>query len=164
LKEIEQALNLNPNNANYLANSALFLMGLNQKEEGLALIGKAMRRNPHHPGWYNFVPFLYHYYRGEYKTALADANGFNTPDYFWDPLIRTAVLGQLGHQEEAEKAVDELLALVPDFEPRGRSLIQRMVYLDEHLDMLEEGLRKAGLEMQHDKTGSSPQPSQIVNS
>jgi len=164
LAEIEQVLNLNPNNANYLANSAVFLMGTGQWEHGLALIGKAMRLNPHHPGWYHLVPFLYHYYQGEYEAALLKANRFNTPEYFWDPLIRTAVLGQLGHQEEAEKTVGELLALVPDFEPRGRHLIQRMVYLDENADMLAEGLRKAGLEMQHDKTGSSPQPSQIVNS
>ena len=42
----------------------------------------------------------------------------------------------------------ELLALVPDFERRSRHLIQRMVYLDENVDMLAEGLRKAGLETQ----------------
>ena len=42
-------------------------------------------------------------------------------------------------------AVNELLALVPDFKSRGPSLIRRMVYLDEHVDMLVEGLRKAGL-------------------
>jgi adenylate cyclase len=148
LKEIEQVLNLNPNNANYLANSALFLMGLGQWEEGLALIEKAMRWNPHHPGWYHFVPFLYHYYRGEYETALVDANGFNTPDYLWDPLIRTAVLGQLGRQSEAQKASGELLALVPDFELRGRSLIRRMVYSEENSEMLLDGLQKVGLETQ----------------
>jgi len=147
INEIEQALSLNPNNANYLANSALFLMGLGQGEDGLALIEKAMRWNPHHPGWYHFVPFLYHYFRGEFKTALNDANGFNTPDYLWDPLSRTAALGQLGHRAEAEKAGAELLALVPDFKGRGRSIIQRMVYTEENTEMLLEGLREAGVEI-----------------
>ena len=42
----------------------------------------------------------------------------------------------------------ELLTLVPDFETRGRHLIQRLVYLDENVDMLAEGLREAGLETQ----------------
>ena len=148
LMEIELVLKLNPNNANYLAASAVFLMGLGQRERSLALMRKAMRLNPHHPGWYHFVPFLYHYYRGEYNTALVDANGFNTPDYFWDTLIRAAVLGQLDRQTEAKKAEGELLALVPDFERRGHSLIQRMVYLEENTEMLLDGLRKAGLEMQ----------------
>jgi hypothetical protein len=47
---------------------------------------------------------------------------------------------------EAEKAVHELLSLVPDFNRRGSNLIRRIVYLDENSDMLLEGLRKAGLE------------------
>lgn len=145
LEEIEKVLSLNPNNANYLANSALFLMGIGQREEGLAFIDKAMRWNPHHPGWYHLVPFLYHYYRGAYLTALADANEFNTPGFFWDPLIRTAVLGQLGYHEEATKVRDELLALVPDFERRGRSLIHRMLYSEENTKMLLDGLQKARL-------------------
>jgi hypothetical protein len=91
---------------------------------------------------------LYHYCRGEYETALVDANGFNTPDYLWDPLIRTAVLGQLNRLEEAKKAGGELLALVPDFERRSRSLIRRMVYSEENSEMLLDGLQKVGLETQ----------------
>lgn len=147
LNEIDQALDLNPNNANYLANSALFLMGFKRHEDGLGLIDKAMRWNPHHPGWYHFIPFQYHYYRGDYKTALVHANGFNTPDYLWDPLIRTAVLGQLGHLQEAEKAADEVLALVPSFAARGRSLIYRMLFHEENVEMLADGLAKAGLKV-----------------
>ncbi len=145
LKHIDRALNLNPNNANYLANAALLLAGIGQGEDSIALIDKAMRWNPHHPGWYQFVPFQFHYYRGNYQNALAYANGFNTPEYFWDPLIQASVLGQLGNYEEAGNAVDELLALVPDFETRGRSLIHRMVYLEGNTKMLIEGLAKAGL-------------------
>jgi hypothetical protein len=45
---------------------------------------------------------------------------------------------------EAGKAVVELLALVPDFKSRDHSLIRRMVYLDEHVEMLLDGLAKAG--------------------
>ena len=44
--------------------------------------------------------------------------------------------------------IRQLLALVPDFEQRGRSLIRRFAYLDEHVDMLVDGVRKAGLEIQ----------------
>jgi adenylate cyclase len=147
LGEIEQVLNLNPNNANFVANSALFLMGLDQWERALELMGKAMCLNPHHPGWYHLVPFLYHYDQGDFEAALLAANEFNTPDYFWDPLIRAAVLGQLGHQEEAEMAVGELLAIVPDFGARGRSLIKRMLFQEEHVEIVVDGLKKAGLKL-----------------
>jgi hypothetical protein len=37
-------------------------------------------------------------------------------------------------------------ALVLDFGHRGKSLIRRFAFLDEHVDVLLEGLRKAGLE------------------
>jgi hypothetical protein len=39
----------------------------------------------------------------------------------------------------------ERLGMVPDFEHRGRDMIQRTVFLDEHLEMLLEGLSKARL-------------------
>ena len=145
--EIEHVLQLNPNNARALANSALFLMGMGQWKRGQTVIQRAMHLNPHHPGWYHLIPFLNHYYQGEYATALLEANRFNTPDYFWDPLIRTAVLGQLGRQEDAEKAMGELLALMPDFESRGRSVLKRLVFVDENVEILLVGLRKAGLDV-----------------
>ena len=87
------------------------------------------------------------YRQGEYERALIEAERFNTPDFFWDPLIRAAVLGQLDRRAEAKKAVNELFALVPEFKSRGPILIRRLAYLDEHVDLLLEGLRKAGLEL-----------------
>jgi adenylate cyclase len=146
MAEINEALHLNPNNANYIANSALFLVGLGESDSALNLINKAMRLNPHHPRWYHIVPFLYHYYQGDYTAAQANAEAFNTPDYFWDPLLRTAVYGRLGHQADAENARTELLTLVPDFEQRGRDLVKRMLFLDEHVDMIWKGFEKAGIE------------------
>ena len=146
--ELDQVLDLNPNNANHLGASALLFVAVGERERALALMHKAMRLNPHHPGWYHLIPFLVYYRRGDYDAALFEARRFNTPGWFWDPLIRAAVMGQLGHQAEADKAVGELQALVPDWSSRGRSLMQRVVFLDEHVDMLVEGLNKAGLEIE----------------
>ena len=126
----------------------MLLECVGERERGLRIMTKAMRLNPHHPGWYYLVPFLYYYLKGENSAALLEANRFNTPSFFWDPLIRVAVLGQLDRQEEADLALDELMALVPDFRVRGHSLIRRMLFLDEHVDMLVEGLNKAGLEIE----------------
>jgi adenylate cyclase len=114
-------------------------------ERGTSLTDKAMRLNPHHPGWYHLVSFMVQYRQGQYDLAWVEARRFNTPTFYWDPLIRAAVLGQLGRQAEASVAMGELLALVPDFRRRGPGLIRRFAYLDEHVEMLLEGLRKAGL-------------------
>jgi len=147
LMEIEKVLELNPNNANYIAISAILLMGLGQRERSLALMRDAMGLNPHHPGWYHLVPFLFHFHNNEYENALFEANRFNADGYFWDPLVRAAALGQLGRQAEAKKTRRELLTLVADFEIRGRSLIQRVVFNEAYTEMLLDGLRKAGIEV-----------------
>ena len=59
--------------------------------------------------------------------------------------MRAAALGQLGRQNEAKTAVGQLLKLEPDFATRGRWLISRYVKVDDLVDTIIEGLRKAGL-------------------
>jgi adenylate cyclase len=147
LEEVERALQLNPNNANYIAAASLHIGMVGEWERANQLMAKAMRLNPHHPGWYHIVAYMNYYCQGEYDLALKEARRLNTPDFLWDPLIRAAVLGQLDRREEAKKAVDELLALMPDFKRRGPILIRRLAYLDEHVEMLLDGLREAGLEI-----------------
>lgn len=145
LDEAEQCLQLNPNNAHFIAVVSLHVAMVGEWDRAMKLMGQAMRLNPHHPGWYHIVAFMNYYRQGEYDLALIEARRFNTPDFFWDPLIRAAVLGQLDRRAEAEKAVDELLALMPDFNLRGQTLIRRLAYLDEHVEILWDGLCKAGM-------------------
>jgi len=147
LEEAEQAIKLNPNNANYLAAIALHTGMVGKWENAIEVVSRAKRLNPHHPGWYHIVAFMDAYRQREYDNALVAARRFNSPDFFWDPLIRAAVLGQLDRPEKAKKAVEELQALIPDFDVRGPSLIRRLAYMDEHVEMLVDGLRKSGLEI-----------------
>jgi hypothetical protein len=59
--------------------------------------------------------------------------------------MRAAALSQLGRQTQAKTAIKELRKLEPDFAVRGRWLISRYVKVDELVDTIIEGLRKAGL-------------------
>jgi adenylate cyclase len=145
LDEVNQCLQLNPNNAHFIAVLSLHVGMVGEWDRAMNLMDKAMRLNPHHPGWFHIVGFMNSYRQGDYDLALVEARRFNTPDFFWDPLIRAAVLGQLDRPSEAKNAVDELLALMPDFYLRGRSLIRRLAYLDEHVEILRDGLCKAGI-------------------
>ena len=147
LAEAEHALKINPNHTLYTAAIAMHLGMAGDWDRGLSLIKRAMRLNPHHPGWYHIVAYMIHMRQGDFEQALIEARRFNTPVFYWDTIIRAAVLGQLGRQEEASTAVAELLSLVPNFRGRGRSLIRRLAYLDEHVDMFVEGLGKAGLDL-----------------
>ena len=69
------------------------------------------------------------------------------PAAYIDPLARAVALGYLGHQAEASTVVAELLQLVPDFEESGQETIQRIWRYEQPVELLLEGLRKAGLEL-----------------
>jgi tetratricopeptide (TPR) repeat protein len=148
LEEAEQALQLNPNNANYLAAIAVHMVMVGKYERAMTIMDRATALNPHHPGWYHVVPFMNAFPRGDYSHALKAARLFNTQGFLWDPLIRTAALGLLGRKAEAKEAAEELLNLVPEFTRRGESLIRRVAFLDEHVDMLVGGQRRAGLHLE----------------
>ncbi len=145
LQHVEQTLALNPN-APYIVGVAGWHMALyGEWDRGLTLLKKGMKLNPYHPSWFHLAPFMDYYRRGEYENAFAEALKFNFPELYLDPLMRAVTLGQLERQNEAKAAVSQLLKLEPDFATRGRLLISRYVKVDDLVDKIIEGLRKAGL-------------------
>jgi hypothetical protein len=108
-------------------------------------MGKGMKLNPYHPSWFHLATFMNCYCRGEYENAITEALKFNCPDLFWDPTMRAAALGQMGRGRETRTAAGELPELEPDYAIRGRRLISSYVEVDDLVDTITEGLRKAGL-------------------
>ena len=104
-----------------------------------------MTLNPYHPSWFHLAPFMEHYHRGDYENAYAAALKFNFPKLYLDPMMRAAALAQLGWEDHARAAVDQLLELEPDFATRGRSLMSRYIKVDALINRIIEGLQKAGL-------------------
>jgi hypothetical protein len=73
------------------------------------------------------------------------------------PLDRprpAAALGQLGQFEEAKKAVQDLLALRPDFAVAARQEYSKW-YEPEEIQHLLDGLRKAGVKIPDEPQQSS---------
>jgi adenylate cyclase len=114
-------------------------------ERGLALVRRSMQLNPSYYRYFHHATFLDHFRRGEYRAALAEARLFNTPGFFWAPLLRAAALGRLGQLDEARQAVAELISLRPDFALCGRQLVGRFVHSDKIQDDIFAGLDAAGL-------------------
>ena len=145
LQHAQETIALNPN-APYIVGVAGWHMTLfGEWDRGLPLLKKGIKLNPYHPSWFHLAFFMYHYHRGEYENAFAEALKFNFPGLYLDPLMRAVALSQLGRQDEAKAAVSQLLELEPDFATRGRLLISRYVKVDEVVDRIIEGLEKAGL-------------------
>jgi hypothetical protein len=94
VEEARKTVALNPNSASEISGCGLLLAMAGEWQEGLALLERGMRLNPHYPSWYHFVPFVDRYRQGAYQGALVEANRLNLPMLFWDPLIRAATQGQ----------------------------------------------------------------------
>jgi adenylate cyclase len=116
-------------------------------DRGLAILGKSIELNPHYPGWFHMAPYFYYYLQGRYLEALQEAQQFQMPQFCWDPLLRAAVLGQLGREREAAQAVAKLLRLKQDFSANGPFQIGCYVKFKDLADALLDGLRLAGLQI-----------------
>lgn len=145
LREIEAMLQLNPGSPFYVGAAGYLLVLAGEGERGRALLERAIAMNPFHPPWFNHGLCVYHYQKGDYERAHQETLKAAFGIHFWGPLLRAAVLGQLGRRAEAEAAASELLALVPDFESRARDITSRPILSETIVDSLLDGLRKAGL-------------------
>jgi tetratricopeptide (TPR) repeat protein len=144
--EAEQALSLNPNNASVVAACGFLHALAGEWDRGMRMVKKGMRLNPHYPPLYHAAVFMDYYRQGRYQEALNEAMLIKTPGLCLDSLSRAAALGQLGMKKNAEAAVRELVTLNADFATRARELMRPQFFSDENVEMLLDGLRKAGLE------------------
>ncbi len=142
----ERAIELNPMDGSNLATMGLLMAYSGDWEHGCALVESALQLNPHHPGWYWFAHFFNAYRKGDYRGALSIALKFNMPGYFYTHALTAAVYGQLGMREPAQKALQELLAIRPDFALVARQEFDKF-YDSELVEQLIDGLSKAGLEI-----------------
>jgi len=148
LREMEATLRLNPGSPVYLGFTGYSLILADESEQGRPLLEKAIARNPCHPGWFNHALLVDDYMRGDYEGALQQTLKPAFEAAYWGPLLRAAVLGQLGRIVDAEHAGAELVALVPDFTVRARDLTSRAILSEAIVEALLEGLGKAGLRVE----------------
>ena len=141
-----RAVELNPMDGFTLAYLGFLTAYAGDWERGGAMSAKARSMNPHHPGWYWFVPCFDAYRKGDYQLSLNFARKVNMPGFWRTQLALAANCGQLGEQLAAANALKALLAQRPDIArlPREELAIWWQPELVEDLII---GLRKAGFEM-----------------
>ena len=137
---------MNPNHARILAGCAVQVASVGAYELGLELIERARRLNPQFPSWYFFVDYLVDFHNAEYEQAWVNAQLIHVEGTLWHPLLRAAVLGKLGRIDEAKPHTDELLQIKPNFPQKPREYLTRLFVIDEHIDMIWDGLLKAGIQ------------------
>ncbi|HUO15775.1 MAG TPA: protein kinase [Verrucomicrobiae bacterium] len=142
----QRAIDLNPMDGFTIAHMSFLMAYSGDWEQGCALAEKARSLNPRHPGWCWFPPLFDAYRKGDFPGALEFALKVNMPGFWRDSFARAVTYGQLGELEAGDKALQELLALRPNFASGARQECEKW-WQPELVKSLLEGLRKAGLEI-----------------
>ncbi len=140
-----RALELNPMDGFTLAYLGLLMAYAGDWKRGGVLSASARRLNPHHPGWYWFVPGMDAYRNGEYRAALEFADRTNMPEYWRTSLLIAAARGQMGDKTGAAKTLNLLLEQRPEFAKAPYRELS-VWWQPELAEQLMAGLKKAGLE------------------
>jgi adenylate cyclase len=146
IREGERAIELNPNGAESHAHLAFILNFSGNTELAIELLKRAFRLNPISPP--HFYSFLALFYRniGQYDKAIecAEKDLSGNPDMLSLYLTLATSYTYLNRNEEAHKAVEEVLRIDPNFslEYYAKTIPYKH---QETTDNFVEGLRKAGL-------------------
>ena len=146
VEQARKVVAMNPYHARILAGCGVATTTAGAYELGLELIERARQLNPQFPGWYYFPNYLINFSNEHFDQAWADAQLIDVRGLLWHPLLRAAVLGKLGRANEAKPFTEELLQIKPDFPQRPREYIRHLFVTDEHVDMIWDGLVKAGIQ------------------
>jgi len=143
--EAQSALDLNPDSLVYLEWIGWLMTMLGEWDRGPELVRRALARNPHVIPVAHHALWLAHLRRGDLEEAYQAALQYHDPTFFQRALMRACCLGHLGKPAEAKVEVGELLRAKPDFARRGRTLIGRLIKFPDLLELVVDGLGKAGL-------------------
>ena len=143
---ISESLRIAPNYADGVALMALLKNYMEQPDEAIALIEKAMLLNPGYSWDYPYNLGFAYYLKGEYEKAI---------EYLTSALernlnVRTARLFliacymETGATDDAEWEVEQLLTLIPDY-TIGIMIKQYPIRDTPRMNRFVEQLRQAGL-------------------
>ena len=140
-----QILKKNPKSTLRLGAVGFHLSLYGDWERGKRILDSVMHGNLEYPKYFHGATTLYYYRDRAYEEALRESIMYHVPGFFWAPMLRAALLGQLSRKNEAQKELEHLKEMKPDFDRKARYLISRFVKEESLLDHIVEGLQKAGL-------------------
>jgi len=144
IREAEQAIDLNPNDAYTYNQLGWVLLWSGQVEKAIDALELSLRLDRESPRSVWFHLGMGYYIEGQYKKALdiLEKGVVRKPDFAGLYIMLSATYARLGRQEEAVRAAKTLRELDPffDVETFGTALRN-----EAHRKAIVEGLRAAGL-------------------
>ena len=114
-------------------------------EKGKEIMDEVIAHNFKYPMYFHVARLLYYFRKEEFDRALIESNQLEIPNFFWPPMLRASLLGQMNQFEEARQNIILLRKLKANFEDRARYLISQFVKEKDLLEKILDGLRKAGM-------------------
>jgi tetratricopeptide (TPR) repeat protein len=139
-----QALALNPNDPDTLAQLGWRLAVRGNWDEGIGYLRQAIDRTISPPGWYYHLVAVHAYLQGNYADAItaAEISGRNGSSIGLSIMAMSQAA--LGDIDEARKSLETLENLDPGFLRDPAAAYRTHHPIDEILSALLDGLRKAG--------------------
>ncbi len=145
LVALESSHALNPNDTDVMADLGLRYALRATWDKAVPLLEEAFARNPAESSIYRIGLSLHHYVNGRYDEALAQAHQIEAPHIVYGYIMIAIAAAQLGLQHEAEAGVKAILTIDPAYGAhRTRDLKAHNLH-DDLIEVVVEGLRKAGL-------------------
>lgn len=145
IKSLDAARKLNPNDTTIMAELGQRHAFLMDWEKAVPLLEEAYAHNPALPGAYHIGMFLYHLAHERFDKALHEASRIYTPDLLYGHVAIAVAAGELGHRDEAVRAVRSIVAIDPRY---GDYVVADLQSRNLHEDLIHRvlrGLQKAGL-------------------
>src|SRR5262245_3930139 len=97
-----------------LSGMAIILVYTGRTHEAIALLGEAMRLDPHHPAWYWCILGIANFVLARYQEAIGAIRHRPSLAFLWHAYL-AACHAQLGDIAAAHAEVSEVMRLRPDF-------------------------------------------------
>ena len=138
----ERAIELNPNDADILAEMGDALTNVGQHKRAMQLLTQAMRLNPLYPDWYLWNLGGVYFNLGDYRTAIRTLEGMSDRSEAHRMLASSHA--HLGQMAEARHHAAQLMIAHPNFSVDHWREVPP-IKDPKTLERLIEGMRKAGL-------------------
>ncbi|WP_299500582.1 LuxR C-terminal-related transcriptional regulator [uncultured Roseobacter sp.] len=138
LAAYQQAIDLNPNNAEMLVHLGWALTYAGEPDKGIEFIESAMERNPRYPGWYLWDLAFAHLVAGRYAET-AEVMEQRSPKTTGTYELLALAYAKLGRTEEAEAAREKVLAAAPQTSVARTERVEpflRPEDLERYLDLM----------------------------
>ncbi len=146
LSELDEAIELNPNDAEVLTDIGLCLSYAGRAEEGLESAHKAMRINAHSPEWFLMQLGQIYFDARQYEQAVTTLENLRSLETTLTRLYLAASHAALDQSSKAEEAIERVLELDPLATLEKWANVKLAPYADQKdLEHFRENLRKAGL-------------------